>query len=158
MYIVISILIVVIDQICKFYAYRYIKGSSGFELIKGLLNIVYVENRGIAFGIFSGASRYIFIILSLAMVVTITYLLLRNKRANKIFKISSAFIIGGGIGNLIDRVLWGYVIDYLQLSFFSPICNISDYFITFGAVLMIVYLIFIYDKEKDVKDKIWKHF
>ena len=59
-----------------------------------------------------------------------------------------AYIIGGGIGNLIDRIFLGYVIDYLQLSFFSPVCNFSDYAITVGTVLLVIYLLFFSDSSK----------
>ena len=57
-------------------------------------------------------------------------------------------IIGGGIGNLIDRVLYGYVIDYLSLSFFPPVCNFTDYAITIGVILLVVYIFFFSDSFK----------
>ena len=54
-------------------------------------------------------------------------------------------IIGGGIGNLIDRVFLGYVIDYIQLSFFPPVCNFADYCITAGTILFVIYIFFVSD-------------
>ena len=56
-------------------------------------------------------------------------------------------LIGGGIGNLIDRIAYGYVVDYLSLTFFSPVCNFADYCITIGVILLAVYLLFFSDKK-----------
>ena len=64
-------------------------------------------------------------------------------------------IIGGGIGNLIDRIRLSYVIDYLQLSFFSPVCNFADYCITAGTVMLVVYLLFFSNLDKKKKDLRW---
>ena len=61
------------------------------------------------------------------------------------FTASAILLIGGGIGNLIDRIFLGYVIDYLSISFFPPVCNFADYCITVGTGLLLIYMIFISD-------------
>ena len=66
----------------------------------------------------------------------------------KFFYICSALIVGGGIGNLIDRIFYGYVIDYLSLSFFPPVCNFADYCITAGTVMLIIYVMFFAESKK----------
>jgi len=80
-------------------------------------------------------------LISVLTILMVLYFVFVKKINNQLFLIASSFVIGGGIGNLIDRIFFGYVIDYLKLSFFSPICNISDYFITFGAILFVFYFL-----------------
>ena len=92
--------------------------------------------------------RWIFVALTSVIIVILLYIIIFKKIKSKMFLISSALIIGGGIGNLIDRVLYGYVIDYLQLSFFSPVCNFADYAVTVGTVLLVIYLLFMSDSSK----------
>ena len=74
----------------------------------------------------------------------------------KFFYVCAALIIGGGIGNLIDRIFFGYVIDYLSLSFFPPVCNFADYCITAGTIMLVIYLLFfsdVLDSSKKAKIK-----
>ena len=66
-------------------------------------------------------------------------------------KDKKAILIGGGIGNLIDRVFYGFVVDYLSVSFFSPVCNFADYCITVGTILLIVYVLFFSNVMKSEK-------
>ena len=80
---------------------------------------------------------------------SLIYLIFFKKVKNKLFILSSAFVIGGGIGNLLDRIFLGFVTDYIQITFFKPVCNISDYFITLGVFMMAVY-IFKSDQEEAV--------
>ena len=79
------------------------------------------------------------------------FIMIRKNINSKLFNVAAILIIGGGIGNLIDRIFYGYVVDYLSISFFPPVCNFADYCITIGAVLMVIYLLFFSDFIK--KDK-----
>jgi signal peptidase II len=72
----------------------------------------------------------------------------KKRPKSKLFYITAALIIGGGIGNLIDRVAYGYVVDYLSLTFFRPVCNFADYCIVIGVILLAVYLLFLADREE----------
>ena len=74
--------------------------------------------------------------------------MISKKFTGKLFTTAVILIIGGGIGNLIDRIFRGFVIDYLSLSFFPPICNFADYCITIGAVLFVLCILFQPDKKK----------
>ena len=138
-------LVVVIDQVIKYFVAMYLPQAGVVTAIPHLLN--YVENRGVAFGMFENM-RWIFVALTSVIIVILLYIIIFKKIKSKMFLISSALIIGGGIGNLIDRVLYGYVIDYLQLSFFSPVCNFADYAVTVGTVLLVIYLLFMSDSSK----------
>ena len=114
-----------------------------------------MENRGAAFGILQDRQIF-FIIIGVLIVLIFGYIIVTNKINNKMFFFSAALIVGGGIGNLIDRIIHGYVIDYLQLSFFSPVCNLADYCITVGTVLLVIYLLFYSDKTREASMQIKK--
>lgn len=143
----IAILIAVLDQIIKYFVVLYLQPVESVTAIPHLLNLVYVENKGVAFGMFSDM-RMFFIIVTSVVIVLFLALLFKYRNKSKLFSLAAALIAGGGLGNLIDRVFHGYVVDYLQLSFFSPVCNFADYCITIGTVLLIIYLLFFSDFEK----------
>jgi signal peptidase II len=82
----------------------------------------------------------------------IIFYMFKKRPQGKLFYIASALIIGGGVGNLIDRVAYGFVIDYLSLSFFPPVCNFADYCITVGVGILAVYLLFFSDSFKQKKE------
>lgn len=153
LYLAIALLVAVLDQVIKYFVSTNLKPVGSVEAIPHLLDLVYVENRGVAFGMFKDM-RWIFVTLTGIVIVVFIFLLIKNYSTSKLFSISAALIIGGGIGNLIDRVFLGYVVDYLRLSFFSPVCNFADYCISIGTALLIVYLLFFYDtKDKKSNDK-----
>lgn len=145
---VISAAIVVLDQIFKYLAINNLKSVENIAVIDNLLYFTYLENRGAAFGIFSN-QRWLFIIATVLAIILLVYLVFVKKFQSKIFNISVALIIGGGVGNLIDRIFLGYVVDYIQISFFPPVCNFADYCITAGTIILIIWLFFCYDKNKN---------
>lgn len=149
---ILAVLIAVIDQVIKYLVVEYLEPVGKLEAIPNLLDLVYVENSGVAFGMFSDM-RWIFVAVTGVVIIAFIFMLLKIGKESKLFSISAALIIGGGIGNLIDRVFLGYVVDYLQLSFFSPVCNFADYCITAGTVLLVVYLLFYSDLSKENKIK-----
>ncbi|MCH5300239.1 MAG: signal peptidase II [Ruminococcus sp.] len=145
-----AIAIAGIDQLFKFLVAEYLKPVGSVDVIPNLFSLTYVENKGAAFGIMSNM-RWVFIVFTLIVIAVLIYIVIKNKIKSKLFIISAILLIGGGIGNLIDRIFYGYVIDYLSLSFFSPVCNFADYCITFGTVLLVIYLIFFSNFFKDNK-------
>ena len=140
----IGLVIVVVDQIIKYFISAYLQPVGTIDVIDNLFKLTYVENRGVAFGMFSDM-RWIFVALTSIMLIAIIFFMFKKHPEGKLFYISAGLIIGGGIGNLIDRIFYGYVIDYLSLSFFSPVCNFADYCITAGSVVLIVYGLFFSD-------------
>lgn len=141
-----SALIVAIDQIIKYFIYENLHPSGNVVVIDNLFSLVYSENRGAAFGIFQNATL-VFSIITIALIAVFLYLLISKKFTGKLFTTAVILIIGGGIGNLIDRIFRGFVIDYLSLSFFPPICNFADYCITIGAALFILCILFTTGKD-----------
>jgi signal peptidase II len=136
--------IVLADQLIKLLIVHSMDLGQTITAIPGLLDIVYVRNPGAALGLFANA-RWFFIVVTSILIVVFIVLVLRNRCTHKLFVASAILIIGGGVGNLIDRIIYGYVIDYLQLSFFPPVCNFADYCITIGTVLLLIYLLFVSD-------------
>lgn len=145
--------LVLADQLIKFLVVNTIKLDGPVTVIDHLLRFVYVENKGAAFGLLEN-QRWIFITLTAVVMIAFIVFMFRTKTRSKLFFVSMALIVGGGVGNLIDRVLLGYVVDYIQLSFFPPVCNFADYCITAGTVLLVIYIFFVSDmfKKKEEKD------
>lgn len=139
--VIIAVLLVGVDQITKLYAINVIKPQGTVTLIDNLYYMTYLENRGAAFGMLQN-QRIVFIAVTLVIFAAFGYVLCKYKIEGKLFFTAIVLIFGGGVGNLIDRVFRGYVVDFLQFSFFSPVCNLADYFITAGAVLLIISVLF----------------
>ena len=151
----IGAVIVAADQIIKYFVVNNLKPLGSVSVIDNLFKLTYVENRGVAFGMFNDM-RWFFVVLTSVLIAAIIIFMFIKRPGGMLFYIAAGLIIGGGIGNLIDRILYGYVIDYLSLSFFSPVCNFADYAITIGVVLLAVYVIFftgyLKSNKKDLKN------
>ncbi len=145
-------LIAGVDQIIKYYIYANLRPIGRMTVIDNLLTLVYSENKGAAFGIFQDGTLFFIIITSLLIGVFL-YLLITKKFKGKMFNVSVALILGGGIGNLIDRIFRHFVIDYLSLSFFPPICNFADYCITVGAAIFVLSMMITPEIIKGSNDK-----
>ncbi len=139
--IVIAILLVVVDQLTKLYALNVVKPQGTITVMNNFYYFTYVENRGAAFGIMQN-KQWFFVVVTLLIFVGFGYVLKKYKIEGKLFFAAVVLIFGGGVGNLIDRIFRGYVVDFLQFSFFSPVCNLADYFITVGAVMLIISVLF----------------
>ncbi len=141
--------IVFVDQISKYFIVENLQQEGNSVVaINGLLNFTLSYNDGMAFGLGSSVFRWMFVAIMVIVGVILTYLMFNPKYSSPLFLSASALIIGGGVGNAIDRVINGYVVDFLALSFFPPICNIADYAITIGTVLLLIYVIFVYGKNE----------
>ncbi|MGE5454043.1 MAG: signal peptidase II [Methylocystaceae bacterium] len=126
-------LVVGCDQLVKFMVESRWPLGEGFEIIPGLLDLVRVHNAGAAFGMLPGQG-FIFVISALIVVVIGIYLALRGYYPP--LNLAMGIIAGGAVGNLIDRLRLGYVIDYINVSFFPPVFNLADTAITAGTILL----------------------
>ncbi len=135
---------VILDQWTKLLAVRDLMPIGSTVLLDGILGLRYVENTGAAFGMLKG-QRWFFIILSTAAIIAISiYLVKCRKTVPPLLGVSLAMIVGGGIGNQIDRIANGYVVDFLEFLFMDfAIFNVADCFVTVGAFLVIFDLLFI---------------
>jgi signal peptidase II len=136
-----SISAIAIDQVFKFFVKNYLKNSEGFCIIPNFLYFTYVENTGIAFGMLKDLG-WIFITVTSVFLTVAVFILIRAKIESNFLKISLALVIGGGVSNLIDRVFFGYVVDYFSFSFFAPVCNFADYFVTIGGICLLFCFLF----------------
>ena len=152
---IVGAVLVIIDQIIKYFVSAYLQPVGSVSVIDNIFSLTYVENKGVAFGMFSDM-RWIFVALTSILLVIIIFYMFKKRPKGKFFYVCAALIIGGGIGNLIDRIFYGYVIDYLSLSFFPPVCNFADYCIKAGTIMLVIYLLFfsdILDSSKKAKMK-----
>lgn len=140
--IIISIIILVLfDQITKYLVVTKIRHGS-VSIIKNFLDFLYVENTGAAFGLLRGQTIFL-IIITLVFMYYIFSELKKSKNDNLLL-IGLVLIISGSIGNLIDRLLFGYVIDFISFTIFNiamPIFNVADIFITFGVCIYLFKII-----------------
>ncbi len=146
-----GVVLAALDQLFKLLVVSNFEVGQSQPLIPGILNITYIRNEGVAFGLFAGM-QWLFVILTVVLLGLIIFYMFKKRPESRFFYFTVALIVGGGIGNLIDRIAYGYVVDYLSLSFFHPICNFADYCITVGVVLLAVYLLFFADKNKKEND------
>src|SRR5699024_4127097 len=109
-------------------------------------SFTYVENRGAAFGILQN-QRWLFIILTVLICVGMFYYLYTSKNISLILRIAMSLILGGAIGNLIDRIKNGFVVDMFHFTFIDfPVFNVADCFVVVGTILLTYYLLFIEGK------------
>lgn len=148
--ILIITLTVFIDQISKYIAHFSLEGNDPIVIIDNFFKLSYVKNYGAAWGILQN-QRYFFIILTIIIIISLALYIRNNKNLNKLTIVSIYLIIGGAIGNLIDRIKMGYVIDFLDFNFGNiydfPVFNFADTFIVIGTFLM-AYLILTDKYEK----------
>lgn len=150
---ILVIIIVLFDQITKYFASLSLQDGQAVTLIPRLISLRYHENAGAAWGILSD-KRWIFMIVStVAIIAIIAFMIYTKKQAqSKLLTVSLSFFLGGGIGNMIDRIRLEYVIDFLRFDFFEfPIFNVADSFISVGAGLMVLYLVL--DTIREEKEK-----
>lgn len=145
---VVAAVIVVLDQLAKYWVINGI-GNQVIHAIPGVINFVYVKNTGAAFSIMSNSTGLLGIISILFCLGVLAYWLIKKPKHN-LMKLSLTLLFAGALGNAIDRVFRGYVVDFIETAFMDfPVFNIADIAITCGAVIMAVYIIFFDKDEKD---------
>ena len=139
--------IVAADQVTKLLVLEHIPLYSEVEAIPGLFHLTYVQNTGAAFSSFEGM-RWLFVALFVVMTVLVLVEYFKKPMPFSTFeRWCIAAIYGGGLGNIIDRIRLGYVVDMIEVDFMNfPVFNVADCFITCGCILLIVHLAF-FNKE-----------
>lgn len=145
-----SALLAAADQLLKLLVARNVKPVGSITVLPGFLNWDYVENRGMAFGMLQGG-RWIFIILTAVVCAFIVFAMFRYTHHEFFSWAASALIVGGGVGNMIDRILHEYVIDYISVSFFPPVFNFGDCCVVIGAIFFLIHAIFFAEKDSGSK-------
>lgn len=141
---IIMVGVVIFDQVSKILVVSNMELYESLPIIKNVFNFTYIRNDGAAFGMLDNA-RWVFMVFStLAIIAVIAYMFIK-KPQSKLLCISLSFIVGGGIGNMIDRVRLGYVVDFLDFCAFPKLWkwtfNVADAFVVVGAFMLIFYMI-----------------
>ena len=142
----IIIFTILIDQVSKYGAIKYLKNSQPYKIIGDFFQFNYVENRGAAFGILEHR-RIFFIIITIIIILFIsTYLVKNYSNLNVITRLSLSMLIGGAAGNLIDRIRFGYVVDFISFRikgvYSFPVFNLADTFIVISTFLIVILILF----------------
>ena len=142
-------LLVAADQITKLLISSNFKVGESRHVIGGLLDFTYVQNKGAAFGMLSN-QRWIFLALTTVIIIGICWLWCKGYIEHITGRISAVLIVAGGIGNMIDRLAMGYVVDFIDVSplFDFAVFNVADCCVTVGAAVMAVYVLFFLDEKK----------
>lgn len=151
--IILTILLIIFDQVSKLFITNYFEVGDSLTIINNFLKFLYIKNTGAAFGLFMDNIFILIIITNILLV----YLIIELKKNinNKVFVISLSLIISGALGNLIDRIFRGYVVDFISFTLFNKemaIFNIADIFITIGVTILLV-RIFKEGKYERIKNK-----
>ena len=150
-YFLIATLIIVLDQFTK-YLIRGLPLDFEFVLIDRFLRLVHVENSGAAFGMFSGNTKFLLIVPAVVICIAVFVISRQKGTGTKdiLEKLSLTMIAAGGIGNIIDRLMFGHVTDMISFSIFPPVFNVADIAVTCGCGLMILSL-FINERKEDIQ-------
>lgn len=156
---IITVLVLVSDQFTKYLIYPRFHVGQSVPVIDGLFSITYVQNFGAAFGLLHKAPLWFrdpfFIIVPLVALVVITMLLISVPKEKKWAQVGLALIFSGALGNLIDRVRFGYVVDFLDFyvkSWHWPAFNVADSCIVIGVGIVLI-LSFIEDRQKAIASR-----
>lgn len=147
-----AIVLLVLDQFTKYLAIIELKGNQAYVLIDGVLELQYLENRGSAFGMLQNQKVFILFVgfVFLAMILFFLFKLPQQKKYC-VVHILLSFIIAGGVGNMIDRIRFDYVVDFISFVLIDyPIFNVADCYIVCGTIVLFVLFLFVY-KEKDLE-------
>lgn len=132
-----------VDRITKLWASNSLSGSSEITVIKNFFSFFYVENKGAAFSILEGKTVFLSAFTIIILVCIVVYLV--KYKPNKFVKVSLSFIVGGALGNLIDRIKYGYVVDFISVhykdAYYFPIFNVADIMVVAGTLLLVVCLL-----------------
>ncbi len=148
-YYIIALGFIAIDILTKISAENSLKAIETIPIIQDIFHLTYVENRGIAFGMFSGGRVY-FVIISLIILALLAVVLLKTPKESRTvwLKMATAFIYGGAIGNMVERIFKGYVVDFLDFRIIDfPVFNVADIAVCVGAAMLIIHFLIAEDKK-----------
>lgn len=141
------------DQLLKYWVVRHLEIGQSAAFLPGLVRLTRLHNTGAAWGSFSGSTALLTAVTAV-LLVAVAWLVLKKVIRHPLGLCAAMLVLGGGIGNMIDRICRGYVVDMFDLEFMSyPIFNLADCFVVMGVVLGAVYYLWFYDKYDGRKAK-----
>ena len=151
-YIILGIGVLLLDIMTKLVAELQLMKVNTVPLWENVFHLTYVENTGIAFGMFQNA-RLLFIAVSILVLVILAMLYTKTTNRTQWLKIGTSLVFGGAIGNLVERLAKGYVVDFLDFRLIHfPVFNVADIAVCVGAVLLMIHFLISEEKEKTGKD------
>ena len=152
---IVAIAILIIDQVTKRIIATTMNIGDSYEVIPNFLNITSHRNNGAAWGILSGKMTFFFII-TIIILIALVYFFIKDAQYNLFMQVAISLLFAGALGNFIDRILTGEVVDFIDTNIFGydfPIFNIADSSLTIGVILIIIALLkdTSNKKEKEVK-------
>lgn len=152
MYYLLILVIILADQAAKYLVRMEMTLNQSIPLINGVFDLTYIHNYGAAFSILEGKQFLLIGITFLAVVAITVYIVRKRKTAHFTLLLGLSMIVGGGCGNLIDRILQGYVVDFLNIRFW-PIFNLADMAVVSGCLLLMIYLLWLEPKAARQKNQ-----
>lgn len=139
--ILLIVLSVAADQITKQIVLANIAMYDEVSFLPGILHFTYIENKGAAFGMLAN-NRWVFLVISSLAIIAFVFYIIKYKPQSPLLRVSLSFVIGGGIGNMIDRCFRGSVVDMIEVEFIDfYVFNVADMFVCVGCGLMVLYMI-----------------
>lgn len=145
-----ALILIFFDQWTKHLAVTHLKGNPAFVIIEGVFELFYSENRGAAFSILQGKQGFLFLI-TLAVLVFTVYALIKMPVSRRFLPLTICLnmLASGAIGNMVDRVSNGYVVDFLYFSLIDfPIFNVADIYVTTSAAAFLILMLWFYKEEE----------
>lgn len=141
------------DQLLKYWVVRHLEIGQSAAFLPGLVQLTRLHNTGAAWGSFSGSTALLTAVTAV-LLVAVAWLVLKKVIRHPLGLCAAMLVLGGGIGNMIDRICRGYVVDMFDLEFMDyPIFNLADCFVVVGVILGAVYYLWFYDKYDGRKAK-----
>lgn len=141
------------DQLLKYWVVRHLEIGQSAAFLPGLVRLTRLHNTGAAWGSFSGSTALLTAVTAV-LLVAVAWLVLKKIIRHPLGLCAAMLVLGGGIGNMIDRICRGYVVDMFDLEFMDyPIFNLADCFVVVGVILGAVYYLWFYDKYDGRKAK-----
>lgn len=133
--VLISLAVIILDRVTKILVQSYLAEGESIPVVPGVMSLTYILNPGAAFGMLEH-QRLFFILMTVAVIAVLIYFWRRIKEEAIVVQLGAAFFLGGAVGNLIDRIETGFVIDFFDF-YFWPIFNVADIFICVGVGLIV---------------------
>ena len=140
------VILVIADQVTKHLAVVRLKNQAAYNLINGILEFNYLENRGAAFGVLQN-QKYFFVFVALIFIGVIVFVLIKVPTQKKYYSLNILLVMiaAGAVGNMIDRVRYDYVVDFIYLVCIQfPIFNVADIYVTTATVILVFQILFVY--------------
>lgn len=140
------VILIIMDQLTKHLAVVRLKNQAAYNLINGILEFNYLENRGAAFGVLQN-QKYFFVFVALIFIGVIVFVLIKVPTQKKYYSLNILLVMiaAGAVGNMIDRVRYDYVVDFIYLVCIQfPIFNVADIYVTTATVILVFQILFVY--------------